>query len=154
MLVLLTSTTAAAQTRSQGFALGAVGGWTVGRGSGALLGGAAGAEAMPNRWLGIGGEGALLVPPGSSDLLIAISADGRVRFDDAARTRTAVPFAGAGYTRLQFFDRGFNAWHAAGGIDYRLGERRGIRIEFRDIVRQSFSLTAHHWTVRVGVLFR
>ena len=151
VLALFTSSIASAQTQAEGYVVGSAGGWTAGFNGASLFGGAVGAEAMPSRYFGIGGEAAGLTTA-TGNAMLAFSGNGRVHFP--VRGSRVTPFAGGGYSRLFFFYNGENAYNVSGGFDYRLNDQRAIRLEVRDFIRPSTSYTAHYWGIRVGVTFR
>ena len=150
-LVLFTSASVSAQSLWEGYAVGSAGGWTAGRFSGSsLFGGAVGVEVMPNQRFGIGGEAAALTNT-SGGLMLAFSGNARVHFPSGSR---ATPFVGGGYSGLGFFEGRDDAFNVSGGFDYRLTDRRAIRVEVRDFIRPTATYTAHYWGIRVGVTFR
>ena len=85
--------------------------------------------------------------------MLPVSVDGRLHFRDGRAMRTWAPYVLGGYSRLWSFELTDNALHFGGGVDYRLNEGRAVRLEFRDIRRES-DVTSHYWTARVGVTSR
>jgi hypothetical protein len=62
-----------------------------------------------------------------------------------------VAFASAGYTLLFRWPSSDHAFNAAGGVEYRLGSRVGLRVEARDHLPRGWR---HHlWTARAGLTF-
>jgi hypothetical protein len=138
-----------AQTRGAAYAVGAVGSWS-GLSSGALFGGAAGAEAVVNDLVGIGAEAGLLTSS-QGGLLVSISPGASLRIPKPSRI---VPFVSGGYSYMQFFEGSDHAYHFGGGIEIGRNARRRLRLEFRDLVRPSRFTTSHYWTIRIGIAGR
>jgi len=60
-----------------------------------------------------------------------------------------------GYTRMGFFTEygGSNALNVGGGVTYWFSSRKGLVIEFREVVYQALG-TDQLWTARIGIAFR
>lgn len=149
---ILSAVSASAQVQPEAYVVAAGGGWSNNFASGALAGGGGGIEILFSPYFGAAGETSLLSTAGG-DLLMPISVDGRAHFVNGSATGMWAPFALAGYSRLTFFEAADHAAHFGIGADYRTSAKRAMRLEFRDIVRQT-GVTSHYWTVRVGVTFR
>jgi hypothetical protein len=135
------------------FAVGAAGGWNRDYGSGGTLFGAAGGgEFLPVPQFGVGGEAAI---HGNlrGGMMLALSADGRAHLT-RGRDQRVVPFVGGGYSRLMFFELSDHAFNVSGGLDVRVSDRRALRFEFRDFVRDDHILRTHYWAFRAGLTFR
>jgi hypothetical protein len=153
-LVVLLPTAAYAQPAMEGYVMGGAGQWMHNNGSrGALLVAAGGVEWRPAAHLGIAGEGGLFTSR-DGGFLFSVGADARLHFRPAAAPRTWAPYVFAGYSPLKFFGLTDHGVQFGGGADYRLDENRAIRLELRDILRESGSISTHYWTVRVGMTFR
>ena len=156
LIVLATVLIVASQASAQSFeayVTGGAGRWVHNTGSsGPLLVGATGVEWLPTPYLGIAGEGGLLTS-GSGDLAATLAVDARVHLRGASEPGTWAPYAFAGYSPLRFFEMSDQGLTFGAGIDYRLSPRRALRLEVRDILRQSGSVTSHYWTTRVGLTF-
>jgi hypothetical protein len=152
-VAVVLSVFAAAPARAQspeGYALAAFGGWTQERRSSALGGGSAGVELRMGNRLAAGGElGVLAGLRGNA--MLDFAARGRVAL--APSTARVVPFAGAGYSRLWFFEGYANALNIGAGLDIGTSPGRTVRVEFRDVIRPQ-KIATHFWTFRIGFAFR
>ena len=155
--VLVTFIALASATSAQsleGYVTGGAGGWVHDTGSsGSLMVGAGGVEWLPTPSFGIAAEGGLLTSP-RGDFAATLGVDARLHFRGTSPPGGWAPYAFAGYSPLRFFELSDQGVQFGGGIDYRLGPRRALRFELRDILRHGGSVTSHYWTVRVGVTFR
>jgi hypothetical protein len=88
-----------------------------------------------------------------SSVLWVTSANGTFALVDGSAARV-VPFVTGGYTRMSSGDGSFNAWNVGAGINAWLGERIGVRADFRDHVRPDSRGNVQYWTVRAGVVVR
>ena len=150
--VIAFASPAFAQRPVEGYVSGGVGSWSNNFNSGALFGGAGGVEGRVAPHVGIGGEvGTFTTIRG--DLLLSVGVDGRAHFGSPQASGQWSPYVLAGYSRLTSFEQSDNALQFGVGADYRTGPHRGVRLELRDLVRQS-GVTSHYWTVRLGLTFR
>jgi hypothetical protein len=154
-LVIFTMVASAASAQSlEGYVTCGTGRWVHSSGnSGSLMVAAGGGEWLPTRHLGIAGEGGMLTSV-SGDVAASLGVDARLHFRGASPPGEWAPYAFAGYSPLRFFELSDQGVQFGAGIDYRLSDRRALRLELRDIVRHSGTLTSHYWTARVGVTFR
>jgi len=149
LVTFLMAARAASAQSLEGYVTGGAGGWVHNTGSrGSLMVGAGGVEWLPAPYLGIGGEGGILMSP-SGDLAATLGVDARLHFIGTSR-----PGGWAPYSPLRFFELSDQGLQFGGGIDYRVSPRRALRFELRDILRRGGSVTSHYWTVRVGMTFR
>jgi hypothetical protein len=154
LVTFLMVTRAASAQSLEGYVTGGAGGWVHNTGSrGSLMVGAGGVEWLPAPYLGIGGEGGILMSP-SGDLAATLGVDARLHFTGTSRPGGWAPYAFAGYSPLRFFELSDQGLQLGGGIDYRVSPRRALRFELRDILRRGGSVTSHYWTVRAGMTFR
>ena len=151
IVAVATASSARADTRPQGYMVGAFGGWSNSFTSGAWIGAAAGGEAVIRERIGAGGEVGVLAGGGSG--LVTVSVGASARFPSRS-TRRTTPFVVGGYTFLEFFDGSDHGYHFGGGIEHRLNTRRGLRLEFRDVVRPRTFSSSHYWSARAGITFR
>ena len=153
LLSLACPHSASAQT-FEAYVFGGAGRWVHNTGSsGPLVVGGGGGEWMPTRHLGIAGDAGLLTSPGGS-VGLAVSVDVRLHFRAGSAAGTWAPYVFAGYTPFGLFDRSDQGLQYGTGADYRLSARRALRLEVRDILRESGSVRSHYWTARVGLTFR
>lgn len=82
------------------------------------------------------------------------SVNGSVSPTKRAAGQKTIPFLTAGYTRGFTFESSFDAWNVGGGVHYWIGDRRGLRVEFRDHIRPDSRGVLHYWSIRAGVAFR
>jgi hypothetical protein len=103
--------------------------------------------------VGAGGEFGIF---GSSRVLFVLSLNGTVYLGSDPSSNKAVPFLSTGYSRFGVGDSDgpFNAWNVAGGLDYWVGRRAGVRTEFRDHIRLDTRGTVQYWSLRGGIVFR
>jgi hypothetical protein len=108
-----------------------------------------GGEAFLYRGLAAGVEVGGIWALRGSDLLAVFSADGSYHF---SRSRKLSPFLACGYSRI-WGDGSANMVNFGGGINWWLGERKGIRLEFRDHV---YAGSGHRQIAefRIGFAFR
>jgi hypothetical protein len=150
---LVIASTASAQSL-EGYVAGGAGGFMHNTGSrGSLMVGAGGVEWLPTSHLGIGGEAGLLTSA-SGGLAATLGVDARLHFRGSSPADGWAPYAFVGYSPLRVFELSDQGLQFGGGIDSRLGPRRALRFELRDILRRSGSVTSHYLTARVGVTFR
>jgi hypothetical protein len=109
----------------------------------------AGGEALLYKGLGAGAEIGGIWALQGSDLLAVFSADGSYHF---SRGRKISPFLTGGYS-LIWGDGSANMVNFGGGINWWLGERKGIRLEFRDHVYAEGS-NRQIVEFRIGFAFR
>jgi hypothetical protein len=121
--------------------------------SGSLMVGAGGVEWLPMPHLGIAGEAGVLTSV-SGDLAATLAADARLHVRGTPLPGEWAPYVFAGYSPLRFFEMSDQGLTFGAGIDYRLSRGRALRLELRDILRRSGSVSSHYWTARVGVTFR
>ncbi len=108
-----------------------------------------GGEAFLYKGLAAGAEMGGIWALRGSDLLAVFSADGSYHF---SRSRKISPFVTCGYSRI-WGDGSANMINFGGGINWWLGESKGIRLEFRDHV---YAESSHRQVVefRIGFAFR
>lgn len=153
VLLLLLPTSLRAQSL-EGYVTGGLGGWvhdTGGRGT--LLAAAGGAEWLAASHLGVAGEGGVLLSP-RGDIAATSGIDVRWHLLGTRADRRWAPYAFAGASPLRFLELSDQGWQVGAGVDSRLGPRRAVRIEVRDILRTSGLVSSHYWTLRVGLTFR
>jgi len=112
-----------------------------------------GVEGGLGKGIGVGAELGALGPTRSfDDVLGVFSANGYYHFfrDDG---RKADPFVTGGYT-LFFRSGTANLGNLGGGVNYWLGERIGLKIEFRDHIRTPGRGTLHFYGIRFGITVR
>ena len=109
----------------------------------------AGGEALVYKGLGAGAEIGGIWAIQGSDLLAVFSADGSYHF---SRDREVSPFLVGGYSRI-WGDGSANLVNFGGGVNWWLGERKGIRLEFRDHIYAEGS-NRHIVEFRIGFAFR
>ncbi|MPZ17692.1 MAG: outer membrane beta-barrel protein [Luteitalea sp.] len=155
LLCPLLAPRAAAQTPVEGYVYAGPGGYSGFSNDSWLVSLGGGAEIFPSAApLSVGVElGYLGQPTALSGGLALFSANGGYHFARRGGRQTVSPFVTAGYTRLFRPDVGFNAWNLGAGINYRVSERVGLRIELRDHIRPDDRSTIQYWTVRFGVTF-
>jgi hypothetical protein len=107
-----------------------------------------GAEFIAQNGLGAGAEIGYLTPwSNGSNGVGVMSLNGLYRFGANQKT---MPFFTGGYS-LGFRSQAAHFGNVGGGITYWFAERTGLRLEFRDNIRD-FST---HWLIfRVGIAFR
>ncbi len=108
-----------------------------------------GGEAFIYKGLAAGAEVGGIWALRGSDLLAVFSADGSYHF---SRSRKLSPFLACGYSRI-WGDGSANMVNFGGGINWWLGERKGIRLEFREHI---YAESSHRQIaeVRIGFAFR
>jgi len=108
-----------------------------------------GGEALLYKGLGAGAEMGGIWALQGSDLFALFSADGSYQF---SRGRKISPFLTCGYSRIGG-DGSANMVNFGGGINWWLGERKGIRLEFREHV---YADSGHRQIAefRIGFAFR
>jgi hypothetical protein len=109
----------------------------------------AGGEALLYKGFGAGAEIGGIWALQGSDLLAVFSADGSYHF---SRGRKISPFLTGGYS-LIWGDGSANMVNFGGGINWWLGERKGVRLEFRDHVYAEGS-NRQIVEFRIGFAFR
>lgn len=153
IVVLLGAGQAVAQP-FEGYVTAGAGGWVHSTGGrGPLLSAAAGGEWLATRYVGVGGEGGVLVSP-RGGLAATLAVDARLHLLGTTPRGNWAPYLLAGYTPLRLFEASDQGLHVGGGVDYRLSPSRAVRVEVRDILRRGGSVSTHYWTVRVGLTFR
>jgi hypothetical protein len=142
-----------AQTTGQGYVAGGAGTYSNGFSSGPVIQLGGGGEALIQNRAGIGGE--LGLAAGGGDAFATLSLSASLHFPKEGAAKGLVPFVSGGYTRMTFFTEsgGSNALNVGGGATYWFDSRKGLRIEFRDVVYQALG-TDQYWAVRVGIAFR
>ncbi len=85
--------------------------------------------------------------------MLTAGVDGRVHFRGRRAVRDWLPYVFGGYARMMFLGFGDHALQYGIGLDYRTGNRHGVRVEFRDLVPPS-NMRSHYWTVRLGMTVR
>ncbi len=108
-----------------------------------------GGEAFLYKGLAAGAEIGGVWALRGSDLLAVFSADGSYHF---SRHGKVSPFLTCGYSRI-WGDGSANMINFGGGINWWLGERKGIRLEFREHV---YAESSHRQIAefRIGFAFR
>jgi hypothetical protein len=110
---------------------------------------AGGVEVFAAERFGAGGE------VGFFNRLVTGSANATWHFAVASHG-FADAFVTGGYSRFGIFDGegGFHAWNVGIGAHLWLGDRAGLRLEFRDHIRPDSRGTTQYWSLRAGVAFR
>jgi hypothetical protein len=108
-----------------------------------------GGEAFLFKGLAAGAEIGGMWALRGSDLLALFSADGSYHF---SRGRKVSPFLTCGYSRI-WGDGSANMVNFGGGVNWWLGEKKGIRLEFREHV---YAGSSHRQIAefRIGFAFR
>ena len=103
--------------------------------------------------VGIGGE--LGLAGGGGDAWGTMSLNASLHFPKQGTPKGVVPFVSGGYTRMAFFTEsgGSNALNVGGGVTYWFSERKGLLLEFRDVLYKALG-TDQYWAARVGIAFR
>ena len=142
-----------AQTTGQGHFAGGAGTYSNGFSSGQVLQVGGGGEALIQNRFGIGGE--LGLAGGGGDAWATLSLNASLHFPKQGAANGMVPFVSGGYTRMAFFTEsgGSNALNVGGGLSYWFRDRKGLLVEFRDVVYHALG-TDHYWAARVGIAFR
>ena len=154
VVTVLTVASAAYAQSVEGYVTAGAGQWLHSNGnSGSLLAGAGGVEWLPAPYFGVAGEGGVLTSL-SGGLVFSVGVDARVHFRGTTAPGQWAPYAFVGYSPLRTFDLSDHGPQFGAGADYRLSRRHALRLEVRDIMRQSGSVTSHYWTARVGVTVR
>ena len=83
---------------------------------------------------GIGGE--LGVAGGGGDTWATFSLNVSLHFPRPGIRNGMIPFVSGGYTRLAYFTEfgGSNAFNVGAGLTYWYSDRKGLLVEFRDVV--------------------
>lgn len=118
------------QYRAQGYAFVAPGVYVGFSESVATMHVGGGGEGLVYKGLGLGAEVGALWATRGSDLLGMVSVDGSYH---SSRGRKVSPFLTGGYSLIGGNGRR-NLVNFGGGLNWWLGARRGIRLEFRDHV--------------------
>jgi len=107
-----------------------------------------GGEALPYKGIGIGGEvGYFALWEDFSNGFGMVSLDGSYHFN---RARKISPFVTAGYSA--YIRNGHaNFFNIGGGMNYWFHDRMGLRLEFRDHMREG---AGHIFSGRIGLSFR
>jgi len=108
-----------------------------------------GGEALLYKGLGAGAELGGIWALQGSDLLAVFSVGGSYHF---SRDRKISPFLTGGYSRI-WGDGSADLVNFGGGVNWWLGERKGIRLEFRDHVYAEGS-NRQIVEFRIGFAFR
>jgi len=140
--------------KGQGYVFVAPGG-TAGCGGStvALLHFGGGGEALLYKGLGVGAELGFLAPMQYlGDGIGILSVNGSYHFLNASATRKMIPFVTGGYS-LAFRSGAANGVNLGGGINYWLGERLGLRVEFRTHSTAG-NFSCQMWQARFGLAFR
>jgi hypothetical protein len=151
--LMLSAGVSNAQTSGQGYFMGGAGTYSNGFSSGRVVQFGGGGEALIQNRVGIGGE--LGLARGGGDAWATLSLDASLHFPKQGATRGIVPFVSGGYTRMAFFTEsgGSNALNVGGGLTYWVSARKGLLLEFRDVVYRALG-TDQYWAARVGIAFR
>lgn len=109
-----------------------------------------GGEGFLYRGLAAGGEIGYVAPwSHGADGIGLLSLDGSYHLK---RSSSLSPFVTGGYS-LGFRSGHFNAVNYGGGVNWWIGERKGVRLELRDHVETQFS-DVHYLGFRIGFVFR
>ena len=108
-----------------------------------------GGEGLIYKGLGLGAEIGGIWAVQGSDLLAVLSVNGSYHF---SRGRKISPFLTGGYSPI-WGDGSANMVNFGGGVNWWLGERKGIRLEFRDHVYAEGS-NRQIVEFRIGFAFR
>lgn len=95
-------------------------------------------------------EGGYIGPTNSfaaGSAILSLNYLGKFKFSDKPDSKLTAFFTG-GYTRM--FGTG-NAINFGGGLDYRISERTGVRLEVRDY-RRAGGPTEHNMAIRIALL--
>jgi hypothetical protein len=151
--VLLSSTPARSQTHGEGFVGLGAGAYSNPFTSGRIIDLAGGGELVLSERIGAGAE--LGLAAGGGDLLAVTCVSGSVHFLGREPGDKVDPFIKVGYAHLgALTDVGAsNGWNVGAGLTYWYGTRRGVRIEFQDVLYHSLG-SDQLWVVRVGFAFR
>jgi hypothetical protein len=151
-LVLLLSSLAGAQP-SNGYVFFAPGGMTCCNNTSMTLQFGVGGEAVLGKGVGLGAEiGALGTRQYFSDTAMgAFSPNGYYHFRHSDDLKSD-PFVTGGYTLL-FRSGHANLANFGGGLTYWFDRRLGARVELRDQLNTTGTIT-HFWGVRFGLAFR
>jgi hypothetical protein len=151
-LITFTASSAPAQSLAEPnawvYAFGGVGG--VSDGDSAFLHAGGGGEALLIGGFGIGGELGYFAPfsePGDGVGLLSV--DPAYHF---GRSNKLVPFIAGGYSLAFRGGVTSSGGNFGGGVQYWLGERAALRVEFRDHIFSSDN--AHLFSFRFGLAFR
>jgi hypothetical protein len=137
--------------RTTGFVFIAPGAVTAGRDASATVHAGAGADVRIYKGLTAGAE---LGGIGGGDKLAIFSSNVSYRFLNATQSRKLVPYLTAGYTAAVTGEVGENWFNVGGGIDYWIGQRTGVRLEFRDQADPNHSQLWHFLEGRVAFIWR
>jgi hypothetical protein len=153
LLVLLSSTPARSQSHGEGFVAFGVGEYSNPFASGHIIDIAGGGELVLLERIGAGAE--LGLAAGGGDIIAVTCASGSAHFRGRQPGDRFDPFIKAGYAHLgALTDVGAsNGWNVGGGVTYWYKARRGIRIEFQDVLYHSLG-SDQLWVLRVGFAFR
>jgi hypothetical protein len=151
--LMLSAGASNAQTTGQGTFIAGAGVVSNSFSSAPVLQVGGGGEALIQNRFGIGGE--LGLAGGGGDAGATISLNGSLHFPTQGTRNGVVPFVSGGYTRLAPFTepRGINALNVGGGVTYWISDRKGLVVEFRDVVYQALG-TTQYWAARIGIAFR
>jgi hypothetical protein len=151
--LMLSAGASYAQTTGQGTFVGGAGAYSNGFSSGPVLQIGGGGQALIRNRFGIGGE--LGLAGGGGDAWATVSLTGSLHFPKQGATNGVVPFVSGGYTRMAFFTEsgGSNALNIGGGVTYWVSDRKGLLVEFRDVVYQALGID-QYWAARIGITFR
>ena len=140
--------------RTMGFLFIAPGGVTGGRDFGATVHVGGGVDVRIYKGLTVEADLGIV---GGGDKLGIFSSGVSYRFLNATQNRRLVPYLTAGYTgALTTIESGGgeNWFNFGGGVDYWIGQRKGVRLEFRDQVDPNHSQLWHFLEGRVGFVWR
>jgi len=111
----------------------------------------AGDEALIQNRFGIGGE--LGLAHGGGDTWATFFLNGSLHFPKEGTKNGVVPFVSGGYTAFLTGSGGIAALNVGGGVTYWFKDRKGLLVEFRDVLAQPLG-TKHYWAARIGIAFR
>ncbi|MBI4454769.1 MAG: hypothetical protein HY644_02600 [Acidobacteria bacterium] len=148
-----------AQTREKdaliGYGFGAPGSTT---GSVTTLHIGGGADWVNKKGWGVGAElGYFAATEAIGEGRAIFSVDAAYHFLSSQTGQKAAPFIAGGYSAIiakESHEKTVNLGNFGIGVNYWFSEKLGLRVEFRDHLRNDLGKTSHLWGIRIGVGFR